>query len=395
MASTRAPHQGTKEVPDNEPLGDAMTNRRTRRGHSASTDAAQAVAELARRIGGPDLQAMVFFCSPSYDLDVLGACIEKHFSCPTIGCTTAGEIFSPLGYLKNSLVGIGFVSLDISMETVFIPSLTDFVGGFSCSLFPSGSRPGSKKKMALMLVDGLSMLEERVASAVQSCLQGIPLVGGSAGDNFDFGRTHVYHQGRFHQNAAVIAVFETTLFLKTFRVQHFMPTDTKLVITEADSENRSVSEINGLPAADEYARIVGLSRDELSPRIFAAHPLMVRIGGEYFVRSIREVHDDGSLSFFCAIDNGLVLTLARSVDLLDNLSRTLEAISNEMHELDLVLACDCILRRIDVQNRLEFERFKNIISDFPFIGFSTYGEQFNGIHVNQTLTGFVLGKDHD
>jgi hypothetical protein len=26
------------------------------------------------------------------------------------------------------------------------------------------------------------------------------------------------------------------------------------------------------------------------------------------------------------------------------------------------------------------------------VGFSTYGEQFNGIHVNQTLTGVAIGR---
>ena len=37
---------------------------------------------------------------------------------------------------------------------------------------------------------------------------------------------------------------------------------------------------------------------------------------------------------------------------------------------------------------------EQLLKDLPFVGFSTYGEQFNGIHVNQTLTGVAIGGCH-
>ena len=45
--------------------------------------------------------------------------------------------------------------------------------------------------------------------------------------------------------------------------------------------------------------------------VFATHPLVVRLGGAEYVRSIQKANPDGSLSFYCAIDEGLVLTLSR------------------------------------------------------------------------------------
>src|SRR5690606_39804550 len=63
--------------------------------------------------------------------------------------------------------------------------------------------------------------------------------------------------------------------------------------------------------SEEYARAVGLEVTELTPQIFAAYPVMLRIGGEYFVRSIQKANPDGSLTFYCAIDTGLVLTVDR------------------------------------------------------------------------------------
>ncbi|HBI15344.1 MAG TPA: hypothetical protein DDY20_07505 [Desulfobulbaceae bacterium] len=366
-----------------------------RRGGSTSKDAEQAVEELAAKLGATDLNSMLFFCAPTYDLDALGRAIRHHFECPVIGCTTAGEILAPAGYMQHSLVGVGFATPEISFTPMFIPSLTDFVNAPDASLLlsPLPNSPG--RQFCLLLIDGLSMLEERVVAAIHHVLRRVPLIGGSAGDGLNFKKAFVYHEGRFYGNAATMAIFSTSLPFKIFQFQHFTPTKTKLVITEADIAHRNVSEINGLPAAEEYARIVGVAVDELSPSVFAAHPVMLRIGGEYYVRSIQKANADGSLTFYCAIENGLVLTLATSEHLLEQLSSQLADLSRDLPDLQLILGCDCILRRLELEQCDYFARIADILAQYPFIGFSTYGEQYGGIHVNQTLTGLAIGAGYD
>jgi hypothetical protein len=202
----------------------------------------------------------------------------------------------------------------------------------------------------------------------------------------------VYHDGAFHENIAVLAVVETDLPFLPIHTQHFEPTDKRLVITEADVTTRTVMEINGLPAAEEYADAVGLTLEKLTPQIFAAHPVMLRIGGQYYVRSIQKVNPDGSLTFFCAIDTGLVFTVAKpSASLIAHLERRLAEIRAQIPHPALIFGSDCILRRLEMQQHGELEQAKAVLSQYPFIGFSTYGEQFCGIHVNHTLTALVLG----
>lgn len=366
------------------------TNGMIRRGGSCAPDAERAVAELADQLGAAELNALIFFCAPSYDLEVLGRAIQARFDCPVVGCTTAGEILAPMGYLDHSLVGVGFATPEISLVPRFIPALADFADARDAALELPPVGP-DEKQFGLLLVDGLSLLEERVVAKVHQHFRGGALVGGSAGDNLNFGHTHLYHAGRFHEQAALVAVFNTTLPFKTFQFQHFEPTETKLVITEAEVATRTVTEINGRPAAEEYARIVGLTLNELSPVVFAAHPVMLRIGGEYYVRSIQKVNPDGSLTFFCAIEIGLVLTLATSRSLPDRLESQLAGLARELPGLQLILGCDCILRRLELRQRQEFARIAEVLAPHPFVGFSTYGEQFGGIHVNQTLTGLAIG----
>lgn len=354
-------------------------------------DAARAVDALARRFGGAVPSLLLLFASPDSDLDALGEAISDRFPGPVLACTTAGEINAEEGYATGEIVAAAVWSPELNVRTVFVASLADFTADPDPKALRGLGQPDPGRAFALLVVDGLSKREEIVVEKIHSRLRGIPLVGGSAGDGLDFRRTAVYHAGRFHEDAAVLLLCETTLPFHPFRIQHFEPTEEKLVVTEADGPTRRVFEINGLPAAEEYARAVGLSPAELEPRVFAAHPLMLRVGGEYFVRSIRKAHPDGSLSFFCAVDNGLVLAVARPGNLAENLRDLLAKVEARVPNLGLVLGCDCILRRLETDRRGEAALVREILRPYPFIGFSSYGEQFDGVHVNHTLTGLALG----
>ena len=127
-----------------------------------------------------------------------------------------------------------------------------------------------------------------------------------------------------------------------------MPTDERLVVTEADPAQRVVREINGLPAAEEYARILGIDAGELDPVHFAASPVVVLIDGANYVRSIQKVNPDGSLKFYCAIERGVVLRVARGVDLVANLETALSQVRARIGPPQLVLTFDCILRKLEI-----------------------------------------------
>jgi hypothetical protein len=372
-----------------------MSAIEVRFGKSLDPDAVKAVSELAAQTNGITPNAVLFFCSPKYDLAALGKAIKSTFACPVIGCTTAGEILGGEGYIENSIICAAIASEKLTMEPVFISDLRAFAGSTTPKELDAPARAERKKSFALLLIDGLSVLEEDVISIINQVLVGIPLIGASAGDGLDFRHTHVYHDGAFHENAAVLALFETSLPFAPIRIQHFEPTDKRLVITEADVATRTVKEINGMPAVDGYAEAVGLAVDALDSQVFAAYPVMLKIGGEYYVRSIQKVNPDGSLTFFCSIDAGLVLTVAKhSTGLIDNLEAGLGAIRQSISRPVLIFASDCILRRLEIQQFGETDRARQVLAQYPLIGFSTYGEQFCGVHVNHTLTALALGDEN-
>ena len=229
-------------------------------------------------------------------------------------------------------------------------------------------------------------MEDVLVSAFGPALGATPLFGGSAGDALQFRRTFVLANGAFHANAALLALIRTDCPVRVFRFDHFRPTERRMVVTEADPERRLVREINAEPAAREYARMVGKDPDQLSPFIFAANPVVVRVGGEHHVRSIQQVEEDGDLRFFSAIDEGLVLTVAESRDLAAHLEEALASLGAP----DAVIGCDCILRRLEVEQTQAQRRVSAIFRRHGVVGFNTYGEQFNMLHVNQTFTGVAI-----
>lgn len=316
------------------------------------------------------------------------------------GCSTSGEV-SPDGLQEHGIVAL------ILPRTLFRASLTvleqvDRLGMEAIAQTALEARvrffsdaPGTRQDsvFGLMLIDGLIYAEEAVTTAIDRGLDGIPLIGGSAGDDLAFRQTGQIADGKHYHGAAILILIESRLPFRTFTDNNFVPTEHRLVVTSSDPDRRIVHEFNAEPAAEAYARAVGIDTTALDSRSFASLALVVRIGGEYHARSIQRLNDDGSLTFFCAIDNGLVLTVARSEGMVNSTRSAIERIENEIGPLGSVFGFDCVYRRLDARHRNVTERVETLYREKGFVGFNSYGEQFRSMHINQTFTGVAIAAD--
>jgi hypothetical protein len=396
MPQSRESSAGTFEPIENT---DRATRTHIRRAQSCAAHAREAVREFHAGVTQPQMALVIFFCSNEYDLAVLADEMARLFEGVQVaGCTTAGE-FGPAGYRQHSISGASFPAASFTTSSGRIERLQQFeivagqvlVQGLLQELESHAPQVDSENSFALLLIDGLSVREEPVARALQNALGKIPLVGGSAGDGLDFGATHIYSDGRFHSDCAVLILVTTPLPFKLFQTQHFVAADQRVVVTGADAEHRLVIEIDGRPAARAYADLVRVDVDNLDPMRFAASPMVVVIGGINYVRSIRSAHADGSLSFFCAIDEGMVLRVAHGTNLMDNLEQTFVAINAAIGEPQLVIACDCVLRRLEIVQSGLVAAVEDAFRRNNVTGFNSYGEQYRGVHLNQTLAGIAIG----
>ncbi|PSL20144.1 FIST N-terminal domain-containing protein [Shimia abyssi] len=379
---------------DNRSNGARSKQRIVRTGF-APCDAPDAVDQLVAALQPDDLALIILFLSPDTDRDRFLENARGRFGpAQVVGCTTAGEI-GKTGYTEGQIVALGLPTDHFAAATMLIDNLddirpqeriTEMIRNRNAT---AADHPGWTSEFAFLMVDGVSQREDLLTSDLAMGLGPVPLFGGSAGDGPRFKESWILHGDRFHANAAVLVQVRSDCPVRVFKADHLLPTDKRMVVTGADPARRLVHEINAEPAAREYARVLGKDPEQLSTFTFAAHPVVVQIGDQTHVRAIQRVAKNGDLVFFSTIDEGVVLRLAEPDDMVAHLSRELDALA-DTGAPDMILGCDCVLRRVEAEQKQLTGDISRLLAKHRVVGFSTYGEQVNSMHVNQTLTGVAI-----
>ncbi len=360
-----------------------------------TADTPDAVARIADRLGpGPFALLCLFVSAEAPFADILSALRARYPDTPVMACTTAGEI-GRTGYEDGQIVATAFPAEDFEVRLVTVPNVHEIdAQGFIDEVIQTRhalgrTAPSDWAEFAYLMIDGLSLREEHLTFMLATALGAMPLFGGSAGDGTRFMRTQLACDGLPAQNAAVVALIRSRAPVRVFTIDHLVPTETRMVVTGARPDERIVTEINAAPAAQEYARLLGKDPHQLDPFIFAAHPVVVRLGDSHHVRAIQRVNEAGELVFFSAINEGMVLTLAEHADMAQHLDQAFDDLKEAEAPVQ-ILACDCILRRIEAEKSQKVRDISAILRRHNVTGYSTYGEQFGALHVNQTLTGVAF-----
>ncbi len=373
-----------------------------RRAISAAADPVVAAGHLHAELAGPDVVLVLFFCAPEYEKPAFAAALRRLFPGVIVaGCTSAGEI-GPGGYHENSVTAISFAAPDFAAVARLLLTEGDLEVG-RCGEAIAEMRheldqrcqdwSGEVNRFALLLIDGTTQREDAVAAFVGGAMLDMPVLGGSAGDALAFKHTSVFADGQFHEQGAVVILVATRRPVWPFRNQHFVAAEKRVVVTGADPQRRVVTELDAEPAVQVYARLIGCPEAELTPMVFATHPLVVRLGGAEYVRSIQKANPDGSLSFYCAVDEGLVLTLSESRNLLSRTEDLYADVRTSFGVPDAVIGFECVLNRLEAERSQIKHRLSRLHAANNVTGFASFGEQWGSMHVTQTFTGIAIGRE--
>ncbi len=379
------------------PQGEAAHARNGARAIPVTASAAvdnpdAAVSQLASVIGPAEPALVLLFASPGSALPALTARLRLALpsGCRVVGCSSAGELSSD-GYRSGTVVAVGFPARSFRAGVVVLRDISRLpVSDWMSEVraFHAGFAPRlDHSTFGVLLVDGLSKREDVLVATLDAAMPQTPVLGGSAGDGLEFSETCLVLDGEALTDAGLLCLIETDLAVHDVIFDHFQATATRMVVTRAEPDERLILEINAEPAAEEYARLVGVRREDLSPLVFAEHPLLVRMGGRYYVRAIREQTPEGGLRLMSAIETGMVMTLGRADDLTEGFEQMLAGLP--AHPA-LVLSFDCILRRLAVEHAGLGTEIRDIFTRYNMVGFNTYGEQHNGMHMNQTFVGLAF-----
>ncbi len=87
-----------------------------------------------------------------------------------------------------------------------------------------------------------------------------------------------------------------------------------------------------------------------------------------------------------------MLTVMKPGPILPNLQTLFDGLQTRLGDLLLTIGCDCFLRRLELEDSDNLEPIGRYLRDQRVLGFNTYGEQFNGMHINQTFTGVAIAR---
>lgn len=377
-----------------------LTQDRVRTAASSQSEPMDAAAELIRQFGDVDAAAILFFTSPALPgAPVALRLTEAYPGVPVVGCTTAGE-FTERG---NANGGISAVALPRALVTRAAAALAqldeevdtavaDAFGDVERALQVSLRDVDPARYIGLVLIDGLNGDEERVNEVLGNHAPMLSFVGGSAGDDLRFERTDVFCGADSSIRGAVLLVLEMAVPFTIVKSCSFEPTARAFTITKADAASRTVWELDHRPAAEAYAEAVGCAVADLDPSVFMSHPLGLMIDDEPWIRSPMQLVDGRGIRFYCQILPGMDVSLMRSTDLV---RETRDAFNRAKDQLggrpSGAIVFNCILRRLEIDEKNLAAGFISALGDMPVAGFHTYGESWLG-HINQTVTGLVFGR---
>lgn len=370
-------------------------------GSSANTNAGIAIGEACHawhKDFSPDI-LFVFHSIRQNANEVAATLAERFPNSLIVGATTAGEWFNS-AHQNGTLILLGISMPDIRWSVALAENLDQFADKDAdriCNdllnqLDIHFTELNPKRHFCLSFFDGLSKCEENVISMISTRLANTPLLGGSAGDDLKFESTYVLNAGKAYKNAAVFVLAESQLPFKVIKHQHFITGDTETIITKANIAERTVYNLDGIPAAKRYAQLLGIEVADLDVHVFSRHPLIYQHQHECYVRSIGHLSEDNSLTFHCAIEEGMILNLCSHQDMTQRFQQALKDITQAGNRIKLTLMFNCTLRCIEAESTDIIQQQASeigAISDHV-IGFDTYGEQWNGLHINQTLVALAL-----
>lgn len=367
-------------------------------GNQSGTDVRSVVAQLIATIRQPQMKLVMFFTSKKYDIHEVATVFKEYLpNVDVVGCTTAGEL-SNLGFTEGSISALSIAADDFEVAPYLIKDIKQKAFFAKDDLLQVagkiGLTPDSNDGFILTLIDSSQAAEEKVLTLLCNTFPKLNLVGGSAADE-DFKETLVSVNGETMENAAAIVFVRTSHEILFHKENIYTPTPIQLEVTSANIQKREVLELNGKPAAEEYARILGIELDYLKENfreVFFENPLGRTFGEDIWITAPTAIVDDKAIAFASLILPRTTVKLLKPVDAVAEATKTVQTIKQKLPNCKGAILFNCLLRYLQFKKDNQTEIIAQEYAKLGSIcGFNTHGEQLQRHHMNQTLTLIAFG----
>ncbi|MDO5574527.1 MAG: FIST N-terminal domain-containing protein [bacterium] len=361
-------------------------------------------AARAAKMGLADVKMAFVYASCAYEIaQVIAGVKEELAGVPVLGNTSFTGVITPEGYVGGDKPFVGIMAFSDADMSVGIAAVEK--NGCAIELGESLAKKAMAAAGKDTAPDYFYMAaspaeEEFYLKGMSKVIGRVPFFGGSAADNSIAGEWKLYAEDAVFADGCIVAYFYggpkmTNLFTGAYR-----ETNDFGVITKIDG-NRTLMEIDGIPATRKYAQWRGLDQEAVTggnllvTTITSPLGIKDRLGDLIAIRHPMNGNDNGSM----AIGNNLaektcVIRMEASVDeLISSTGETLKKLIEKMPSKPLAFhLVHCGGRRAGIGDRINevAASIKAAAGDIPYIVEFTFGEYGFESDNNNTCGGLML-----
>lgn len=376
------------------------------------TDVAIASTALQNREAGEDLasqltkdlkgrpDALIVFASSANDYkQLLSALDEKVHPGTMVGCSSAGEFTTETdGTGRTSVIAIRNPEMRFTASAA--RNLTDDRKAAAHEIVKDFSGLDSsafRYRTALVFVDALAGHAQDLVDQLTLATAGMyQFVGGGAGDDGKFQKTHVFVGTEALNNAAVALEILSNKPIGIGAKHGWAPSGEMLRVTE--SAQSCVVSFNVSPAVEafeEHAESTTQVFDRANPLPFFLHNVIgMETEDGYKLRVPLGVAERGGIMLAAEMPTGskahIMSTQSGSaVDAAAEATQSaVDQVESKGFKPKAALFFDCVATRLRLGRDFgkELDAVANVLDDVPFAGFNSYGQivraegQFSGFH---------------
>lgn len=344
---------------------------------------------------------LVFGARDRFDDSKLAATLKSRYhSAQIIGCSTAGEI-SGAGVMDDSLQ-ITAVQWEKTVQRVTHTKMTSMQDSFGTGADLARQLKSEELKAVLVYSDGLRVNGSELLEGFKSVLGDTPIMGGMAGDGFNFGRTlQIFNDNVGEGLIIAVGLYGKHLIAATGVGRGWKPYGPPRKVTK--SLKNVVLELDDKPALPLYNMYIGAHAAKGLPGSGLNFPLAIIEEGKRDIEKIRTIlavdTANNSLTFAGNVDEGQTVRLCQT-----NHDRLVEGAGDAAHlvtshantnQTGLAICVSCVGRKGVMAEQVadEVKLVQQILgAQTTLTGFYSYGEfsprpdTADSVLHNQTMT---------
>ena len=373
---------------------------------STNEDSYKQGKEAAEKAVVDLVQTKVAFLYTSVNCDVskvLEGAKEELGTAPIIGCTSSAGIIVPDGFITSDNGYTGILAIgDPDTE----------VGVASSERGKDPRETGRKVAMEAMKKAGRTDApayfymvaspaeEEFYIKGIEDVIGRVPIFGGSSADDTVEGKWSIYTNDKIFADGVAVAFFYTDKEMKNVYTGEYHETTNSGVITKIKG-NRTLVEIDGVPAIKKYAEWTGKKLKDLEGNnllvstITAPLGVKDRLGDLVAIRHPMNGNDDYSMNIGnnLAVNTAVIQMEATVDELIDSTGKALkEAKKNLKQDVGAYLLVHCGGRKLGIGDRIDevAKQLQKEANGVPFMTIFTFGEYGSKEHGANTCGGLML-----